>query len=94
MKKVAIVIQALPFNTIRNAEALRCAVGLTIEEENKIQVLFMGDGTITAASLDTGLLKSDLATVIEKLPPLMSLNCRSNILKPTRSVIHLICRSA
>jgi len=52
MKKVAIVIQALPFNTMRNSEALRCAVGMTIEEENKIQVLFLDDGVWTAASLD------------------------------------------
>lgn len=53
MKKVAVVIRAMPFNTIRNSEALRCAVGLTIEEENKIRVLFIDDGVWTAASLDT-----------------------------------------
>lgn len=52
MKNVAIVISALPFNTVRNSEGLRCAVGLTIEEENRVCVLFMGDGVWTAASLD------------------------------------------
>jgi sulfur relay (sulfurtransferase) DsrF/TusC family protein len=57
MKKVAIIIRALPFNTIRNAEALRCAVGLTLEEENKIQVLFIDDGVWTASSLDCNLAK-------------------------------------
>ncbi|MBU1598919.1 DsrE family protein, partial [bacterium] len=41
-----------PFNTVRNEEALRCAVGMTIEEENKIQVLFIDDGVWTAAFLD------------------------------------------
>ncbi len=51
MKNVAIIIRALPFNTIRNSEALRCAVGLTIEEENKIKVLFIDDGVFSAASL-------------------------------------------
>lgn len=53
MKKVAIIISALPFNTMRNSEALRCAVGLTIEEENKVVVLFMGDGVWIAVSLDS-----------------------------------------
>jgi len=52
MKRVSIIISALPFNTERNSEALRCAVGLTIEEENKIQVLFIDDGVWTAVSLD------------------------------------------
>lgn len=52
MKKIAVVIHALPFNTTGNAEALRCAVGLTIEDENKVQVLFINDGVWTAASLD------------------------------------------
>jgi sulfur relay (sulfurtransferase) DsrF/TusC family protein len=53
MKKIAIIIRATPFNTIRNAEALRCAVGLTLEEENKIQVLFIDDGVWISASLDS-----------------------------------------
>ena len=52
MKKVAVIIRALPFNTSRNSEGLRCAVGLTIEDENKVCVLFIGDGVWTAASLD------------------------------------------
>ncbi|MDI6795249.1 MAG: DsrE family protein [bacterium] len=68
MKKVAIIIRALPFNTIRNSEALRCAVGLTIEEENKIQVLFIGDGVWTAASLDSKAVSSrDLGKHVETL---------------------------
>lgn len=68
MKKVAVVIRALPFNTIRNSEALRCAVGLTIEEENKIQVLFIDDGVWTAASLDTKAASSrDLGKHVETL---------------------------
>lgn len=58
MKKVAIIIRALPFNTIRNAEGLRCAVGLTLEEENKIQVIFIDDGVWTCASLDCNLAKN------------------------------------
>jgi sulfur relay (sulfurtransferase) DsrF/TusC family protein len=52
MKNVTVVIHALPFNTVRNSEGLRCAVGLTIEEENRIKVLFIDDGVWTAAFLD------------------------------------------
>ncbi|MEK7813293.1 MAG: DsrE family protein, partial [Candidatus Desantisbacteria bacterium] len=52
----------------RNSEALRCAVGLTIEEENRVQVLFMGDGVWTAASLDCpAAQKHDLPKHVETL---------------------------
>lgn len=68
MKKIAIVIRALPFNTIRNSEALRCAVGLTIEEENQIQVFFIDDGVWTASSLDCNAAKNnDLDKHVETL---------------------------
>ncbi|MEW5768627.1 MAG: DsrE family protein [bacterium] len=68
MKKVAIIVRALPFNTIRNSEALRCAVGLTLEEENKISVIFMDDGVWTAASLDSkAALSRDLDKHVETL---------------------------
>lgn len=68
MKKIAIVIRALPFNTIRNSEALRCAVGLTIEEENQIQVFFIDDGVWTASSLDSIAAKNnDLDKHVETL---------------------------
>ncbi len=68
MKDVAVVIRALPFNTVRNSEALRCAVGLTIEEGNRIQVLFVDDGVWTAASLDCpAAQKQDLPKHVETL---------------------------
>ncbi len=68
MKKVVIIVRALPFNTIRNSEALRCAVGLTLEEENKIHVIFIGDGVLTAVSLDCKeALRLDLGKHIETL---------------------------
>jgi sulfur relay (sulfurtransferase) DsrF/TusC family protein len=51
MKRIAIVIRALPFNNVRNAEGLRCAVGMTIEEDNRVGVFFLGDGVWTAATL-------------------------------------------
>jgi len=68
MKRIAIVIKGLPFDTIRNSEGLRCAVGLTLEEENKVSIFFINDGVLTAASLDCPAAKSlDLDKHIETL---------------------------
>jgi sulfur relay (sulfurtransferase) DsrF/TusC family protein len=53
MKKIVVIISKPPFNTIRSSEALRCAVGLTLEDENRVSVLFLGDGALTASSLTT-----------------------------------------
>ena len=44
MKNVVVIIRNSPFNTVRNSEALRMSVGLTLEEDNKITVLFIEDG--------------------------------------------------
>ena len=46
MKKVAIIIRKSPFNTLRNSEALRMSVGLTLAD-NAVQVIFVGDGVYT-----------------------------------------------
>lgn len=43
MKKVAVVLRKTPFGTLRNSEALRMSVGLTLAE-NAVQVLFVSDG--------------------------------------------------
>jgi tRNA 2-thiouridine synthesizing protein C len=68
MKKVVIIARTLPFNSIRNSEALRCAVGMTLEEENKVQVIFLGDGVWTAALLDSKAASShDLGKHVETL---------------------------
>lgn len=40
------VIRNSPFNTLRNSEALRMSVGLTLGD-NVVQVVFMGDGVYT-----------------------------------------------
>ena len=42
----------------------------------------------------TGRREACFAAVIEKLPPLMSLNSTSTILRPARSPIQAICFSA
>lgn len=44
MKNVVVIIRNSPFNTVRNSEALRMSVGLTLEEDNKITILFIEDG--------------------------------------------------
>lgn len=43
MKNVVVIIRNSPFNTVRNSEALRMSVGLTLED-NKITVIFLEDG--------------------------------------------------
>ncbi|MEE9259498.1 MAG: DsrE family protein [Candidatus Scalindua sediminis] len=43
MNEVVVVIRKSPFNTTRNSEMLRMCVGLTLDE-NKITVVFLGDG--------------------------------------------------
>ena len=43
MKNVVVIIRNSPFNTVRNSEALRMTVGLTLED-NKITVIFLEDG--------------------------------------------------
>ncbi len=42
MNEVVVLIRKSPFNTIRNSEALRMSVGLTLED-NKVTVVFLGD---------------------------------------------------
>ncbi|PWB55930.1 MAG: sulfur reduction protein DsrE [Candidatus Methanoperedenaceae archaeon] len=47
MKNISVIIRNLPFNTHKNAEALRMSVGLTLRED-KVTVIFMDDGVYTA----------------------------------------------
>ncbi|MBI3815267.1 MAG: DsrE family protein [Nitrospinae bacterium] len=42
MKKVTVVLQKSPFNTLRNSEALRMSLGLTLAE-NAVRVVFVQD---------------------------------------------------
>jgi len=50
MKKITVIVRNLPFNTRRNAEALRMSVGLTLRED-KVTVIFMDDGVYTATRI-------------------------------------------
>jgi sulfur relay (sulfurtransferase) DsrF/TusC family protein len=47
MKKITVIVRNLPFNTRRNAEALRMSVGLTLRED-KVTVIFTDDGIYSA----------------------------------------------
>ena len=47
MKKITVIVRNLPFNTRRNAEALRMSVGLTLRED-KVTVVFLDDGVYSA----------------------------------------------
>jgi sulfur relay (sulfurtransferase) DsrF/TusC family protein len=47
MKKISVIVRNLPFNTRKNAEALRMSVGLTLRED-KVTVIFIDDGVYTA----------------------------------------------
>jgi sulfur relay (sulfurtransferase) DsrF/TusC family protein len=57
MKQVAVVLRQTPFNTCRNAEALRMTVGLTLGE-NAITVIFRDDGVYTLLPTQPGLIGS------------------------------------
>jgi sulfur relay protein TusC/DsrF len=57
MKQVAVVMRQSPFNTCRNAEALRMTVGLTLGE-NAIAVIFRDDGVYTLLSTQPALIGS------------------------------------
>ncbi len=57
MKQVAVVLRQAPFNTCRNAEALRMTVGLTLGE-NAITVIFRDDGVYTLLPTQPALIGS------------------------------------
>ena len=57
MKQVAVILRQSPFNTCRNAEALRMTVGLTLGE-NAIAVIFCDDGVYTLLPTQPALISS------------------------------------
>jgi sulfur relay (sulfurtransferase) DsrF/TusC family protein len=71
---VTVVITRTPFNTIRNSEALRMSVGLTLCEENRVQVVFVGEGVYTLAPLKPEAV--DSPETEKHLQTLKLLNCR------------------
>jgi sulfur relay (sulfurtransferase) DsrF/TusC family protein len=57
MKQVAVVMRQSPFNTCRNAEALRMTVGLTLGE-HAIAVIFRDDAVYTLLATQPALIGS------------------------------------
>ncbi len=60
MTQVVVIIQKTPFNTLRNSEGLRMSVGLTLEEDNRVEVLFMGDGVYLLRKTTPELIQSGI----------------------------------
>ena len=65
MNQVAVIIHKSPFNTLRNSEGLRMAVGLTLEEDNRVTVIFVKDGVylignVTPEKIQSGTIKKHL----------------------------------
>lgn len=68
MNQIAVLVHKSPFNTIRNSEGLRMAVGLTLEEDNKVTVVFVKDGVFLLGGVDperiqSGTVKKHLETL-------------------------------
>ncbi|MGR3310682.1 MAG: DsrE family protein [Candidatus Brocadiales bacterium] len=57
MKNVVVIIRNSLFNTVRNSEALRMSVGLTLED-NKITVLFTDDGVYLLGETNPNVISS------------------------------------
>lgn len=57
MKNVVVIIRSSPFNTVRNSEALRMTVGLTLED-NKITVVFLEDGVYLLGETNPNVISS------------------------------------
>ena len=80
MKNISVIVRNLPFNTRKNAEALRMSVGLTLRED-KVTVIFMDDGVYTAT-----LTKSEIINVpppVREFGALSMLKCKMLADKPS-----------
>ena len=73
MKKITVIVRNLPFNTRRNAEALRMSVGLTLRED-KVTVIFMDDGVYTATRTKPELIH--FASIDRELGALSMMKCK------------------
>ncbi len=68
MNQVVVLVHKSPFNTLRNSEGLRMSVGLTLEEYNKVTVIFVRDGAylvgdIIPEKIQSGIVKKHLETL-------------------------------
>lgn len=80
MKNITVIVRNLPFNTRKNAEALRMSVGLTLRED-KLTVIFMDDGVYTASPLKPELIH--LIHLKREFEALAMLKCRLIVDRPS-----------
>jgi sulfur relay (sulfurtransferase) DsrF/TusC family protein len=80
MKKITVIVRNLPFNTRRNAEALRMSVGLTLRED-KVTVIFMDDGVYSATPTKSKSI--NLASLDREFGALAMLKCSLLADKPS-----------
>jgi len=80
MKKISVIIRNLPFNTRKNAEALRMSVGLTLRED-KVTVIFMDDGVYTATRTKPEII--NVPPPVREFGALTMLKCRMIADKPS-----------
>lgn len=80
MKKITVIVRNLPFNTRKNAEALRMSVGLTLRED-KVTVIFMDDGVYTATRTKPEII--NVPPPVREFGALTMLKCRMLADKPS-----------
>lgn len=71
-KIISILIRKPPFNTLRNSEALRMSLGLTLQDD-RVQVLFIEDGVYSLNPADPEIIGSP--GLSRHLGTLQELNC-------------------
>ncbi len=57
MKKIVVVLRKGPFSTIRASEALRTTLGLTLNRNNQLTVLYLDRGAANLRALDPQLIR-------------------------------------
>jgi tRNA 2-thiouridine synthesizing protein C len=72
-KMISVILRKAPFRTVKNTEALRMSLGLTLRDD-KVQVIFLEDGVYTLLKTSPEAIDSpSLARHIETLQGLDSL---------------------
>jgi sulfur relay (sulfurtransferase) DsrF/TusC family protein len=58
MGRVSVVIKGSPFNSLRCSEALRMSLGLTLADDNRVSVIFVGDAVYALLEAQPELIES------------------------------------
>jgi len=76
----SVIVRNLPFNTRKNAEALRMSVGLTLRED-KVTVIFIDEGVYTATPTKPEII--NIPPPVREFGALTMLKCRMLADKPS-----------